>query len=175
MEPAEKPQEQPRSWWGGAAGLLTAAGAVITAIAGLLAGLHQLGVVAAPEAPGSPSPVALGAEHDEAPPPPETRPMREGPPLDGPRALVGTWTWEGQDCAAGPRVTYEGNRLVFVTPSTRFVHRTLSSDGHGLRTSVVSPSAHAGEIYRFELNGNSLRLFEEATRQEHLWIRCTDR
>lgn len=167
-EDVETGAEEPRSRGGGVIGTLTAIGALITAIVGLLAGLRHLGVLGGAEQP-QPS-EARSAElvpdpQRPAPPPVEATSASE-------QRIVGAWTWPGQKCADGPHVTYEGQRLVFTTRPTRFVHRVLSNTAGTLRTLVIAPQEHVGDAYILRLTGDTLRVIEEANGAENVWTRC---
>jgi hypothetical protein len=172
---ATAPSPPPRSWWGGLTGILTGTTALVTALVGLLAGLQQMGLLGHARTPAPPlTEQADGAVDGEtrivAPPTPEA--LQEPATPSRPTWILGTWTWKGQPCAAGPRVSYEGKNLVFVTPSSKFVHRVLDGGPDQLRTEVTLPHEHEGEIYEFRVAAGNLSVFEEATRTRDVWNRC---
>jgi len=86
--------------------------------------------------------------------------------------LMGRWTWGKQPCAEGPNITLPKGRLVVTTPTSRFVHRILSDDGATLKTEVLVPPAHAGNLYEFRLTGGALLLYEPKTSEKNVWSRC---
>ena len=168
----EDREEEPKPRGGGVVGTLTAVAALLTTLVGLVAGLRGMGILrsASPSPPSDASPPAeIGSENTG------TNPNLSGSgtvPSTEPSGIVGAWTWKGQACADGPHVAYEGQRLVFTTSSTRFVHRVLSDSGGTLRTQVTSPPEHAGKVYRLRINGDTLRVFEEADGSLNVWSRC---
>jgi hypothetical protein len=172
MEEVGKQAGEARPARGGLIGTATAIGALLTAVAGLLAGLRELGVFG--QSPKQPdvAPAALSEADTGAREP--TIPNWDAARGDGTPDIVGAWTWKGQSCTDGPRVARDGDRLVFTTPSTRFVHRVLSHKGDELRTEVISPATHAGEIYRFHPGHNTLQVAEDASGERNLWTRCPE-
>jgi hypothetical protein len=101
-----------------------------------------------------------------------SKPLDERQPL-APR-LAGSWSW-GQPCSEGPKVQMVKGRLVFGTGASAFVHEILSDDGTTLRTRVVAPADHAGDLYEFRLSGSRLNLFELKTGERNEWRRCAER
>ena len=170
------------SWWRSLPGVLTAVGTLVTAVAGLIAGLNLHGHRSeTPTVIDAGTPGQVDAR--DAPPGPPVphhvspKPMPASHPHPGASEtvatlIVGRWTWSGQACAQGPRISSEGGNLIFSTPSTRFVHRILSDGQSSLRTRVLTPPEHAGDVYSFRIDGATLRVFEEATKETNFWSLC---
>lgn len=160
------------SWWSSLPGVLTAAGALVTAIVGLLTVLNQAGFIDRTTAPPEKSAGVVNARDAALVEDPAATDQPAAYPGHGGGLLAGQWTWQGQACAAGPMVTREGSHLVFTTPTSRFVHRVVADGPSLVRTQVLSPPEHEGERYRFELTGDTLRVFEGESKKPDLWARC---
>lgn len=80
------------------------------------------------ETPGAPAPAAAGTK-------------------DALARMLGHWKWDAIACAAGPHVTMEGDRLVYTTSDTRFVHEVTGVEGNVVKTKVLEPADFAGVQY----------------------------
>lgn len=182
------PQPSSGSWWRSLPGILTGITATITAAAGLFAALQQAGAFGARSAQEtkradhtqtntsatdarSAAPRRNDVEkHVEPPPNLEERTHAASNKMSD--KVLGNWTWTGQPCALGPRVTRDAGQLVFTDPSTRFVHRVVSDEGLKLRTRVLTPENHKGELYSFQIDGETLVVIEERSNARNTWKRC---
>lgn len=87
--------------------------------------------------------------------------------------LVGDWRWEGLACGEGPRVTRDGDTLVFAMSGTpNYRHAIEYGADDWVRTLIVEPEAERGAAYRFRRSGDRLHVETLADVRVDTWEKC---
>lgn len=146
-------------FWGAALAGFLVAGALI--VVGTNAFLAQ---VRKPAPPGQTAPIA--------PLLPEGVGVSPATELEGIDKLVGRWDW-GRGCTDPSVVKLEDGRLTFTTKESVFVHDVGVATLAGVDTTVISPQAFAGAVYRFTRDGDALTVIQVSpARDANTWVRC---